>query len=350
MTQQFAELIATLLFNLLAPWLNTVLPDAIRQTLIGYPIIDYRPALQSISGQISQLSIGTQLGIQQVEVLENQILAAMGQPQQRGSPVTLPTTPPAGYGGASSSSLADAVWQYLVPQRNNIQTLDALAFASALAELTLVQGSIPPKEGLYFQQEDIAGAAQFVNVSGNPAPSPNWANIGGYATCLAFLQGEWGGTWHTDGNNGTHYQYDNETTPAVLWRCLIDEPTFQWMKSRAGGSTVVVPPVWPGLSAVTLGASHALADGLIITAPMDGVIVDLTAVPAGRSRIAYGTVEAYVKLGALTFGSDDGHQEHYQSIDFQHEVYCPKTLKRAASVACRVFQGVTGTITPWTTA
>ena len=108
-----------------------------------------------------------------------------------------------------------------------------------------------------------------------------------------------------------------------------------------------VAPVWPGISAVTLGTPEAIAPMLTITTPCHGVIVTLTAEPSKSSFFSFDGVNSYRNLGALSFTSDDGQQEISQSLGFTTAVYTPKSMALAAGLKLRSVGGVAGTVTPW---
>ena len=122
---------------------------------------------------------------------------------------------------------------------------------------------------------------------------------------------------------------------------------------RAAGTTPAIngltAPVWPGLAAVTLGTSVALTPLLTLTTPMDGVIVHVTSAPAGQSTYDYDGLTEYRYIGSLAFLNDDGEAEAYQQLGFADAIYSVRTFHRAAAVKLRTYDGIVGTVTPWTT-
>ena len=110
---------------------------------------------------------------------------------------------------------------------------------------------------------------------------------------------------------------------------------------------VNVPPVWPGLANVTLGEPVALAQGVTITTPMDGVVVSITGASSGTMWFTYDDLRSWRNVGALTFLDEEGHAEGYQALGFTSEVYVPRRLKQASGVKVMGGRGVSGTITPW---
>jgi hypothetical protein len=114
----------------------------------------------------------------------------------------------------------------------------------------------------------------------------------------------------------------------------------------------VIPPaspVWPGLANVTLGTPVALASGVTIVTPMDGVLIDITGTdPDFNHHFNYDGLVAHRNVGALVFLTDDGEAEGFQPLGFISAVYCPRTIKRAGAVKLMSSHGLTGTVTPWT--
>lgn len=108
------------------------------------------------------------------------------------------------------------------------------------------------------------------------------------------------------------------------------------------------PPVWPGLANVTMGTPVALATGVTITAPMHGVVVNLTSVPSDTEHYDFDAQLSYVHLGALAFANDDGAVEGFQPFSFGKHLLTPNRMTEASAVYVRCAIGVTGTVTPWT--
>jgi hypothetical protein len=73
---------------------------------------------------------------------------------------------------------------------------------------------------------------------------------------------------------------------------------------------IVAAPVWPGAANVTLGSPVALADQLVVTAAMDGVIVSVTTPPSKLGSYHLGGVTLDYGAGRITFETDDGQLEN----------------------------------------
>lgn len=176
-------------------------------------------------------------------------------------------------------------------------------------------------------------------------PEVDWSALGDFATVLAWLQAtELHFTWSYD--NLTGYCHTDDSLPgSSVWWCTVRNSDLATIQATAKP----LPPVWPGLSNVTLGTPVALAPDLTITTPMDGVVIEITGVASKYNsyKFSYDGLTSYRKLGALTFLTDRGDAEMFQMLSFELAVYCPTKMAQAASVKLECATGTTGTITPW---
>jgi hypothetical protein len=167
------------------------------------------------------------------------------------------------------------------------------------------------------------------------------------ATPLAWLNRAYPGHFVTDGGAGCPtFNGTDGNIYFIPW--LTTERFLEIRASMVPLAVTPEPPVWPGIAKVTLGTPHALATGVTITAPMDGVIVAITAVPPGTGVYDFDGILSYTFVGALSFVSDHADQEFPQNIGFQSAVYSPREMVRASGVKVRAKLGVVGTVTPWT--
>jgi len=111
---------------------------------------------------------------------------------------------------------------------------------------------------------------------------------------------------------------------------------------------ILTAPVWPGVADVTLGTPVALADQLVVTAAMDGVIVSVTTPPQKLGSYHLGNATLDYGAGRMAFETDDGQLESWQYLGFREAIYTPKTMLRASKVRFQVMGGALGTVTPWT--
>jgi hypothetical protein len=344
-----SQALANFLSAVLAPWINANLPEWIANALDGYPIVDYRPALQ----QIYTIEQGS---FEQVLQLENQIIQMLQsmdrnfQPVQlQREPVTLPTTPPPGYGGSTSGDVATAVWTF--PLAN------ATPFTTGEAQDTLMghfyilsnnghTDNIDGNPGYKVTGHDSETPASF---SGPNQPfldfstiRPTDASIFAWATRV-YPTSPW-----SHGPNGTVFERDS-LNAVLLWYIDLSDLQFRQWQAGFAGSAARVAPVWPGLANVTLGTAVPIVDQQVLAGPLDGVIVHLTSVPASKTSYFFATTEHdWFRIGAITFRDDNGQEEPPQLLGFDHAVYCARQMQRASSALVRLQGAITGTIQPWT--
>jgi len=262
------------------------------------------------------------------------------------SPVSLPPTPPAGYGGADPSTIATYVWDYPITTGlggttgQQIQGIGAAAYNWGNYALKQILGAP-------FFWLGVSWSNSSIDPSSITQPTPILANILSTDTVLSWLTREsptfsWSDTIVPD------FIAAFVSSPTALWICTFTVPEFDAIKAQLfPGSGATVPPVWPGLANVTLGTPVAIATGVTISTPMDGVLIDITGVPSKQGYFSFDTAISWRNVGALAFVSDNGDEEFPQTLGFQNAVYTPKSLSTAAGVVLRALDGVTGTITPW---
>jgi hypothetical protein len=278
--------------------------------------------------------------------MEARIEAAIALAQQTGSPVTLPTTPPAGYGAPSSDANAAAVWDYqFSPGSGNImgdQLNDAAYFAMQWGPVMETPYADAKYIDLHF---DFSSEAGNVPDYSDALPDPttilptdasimDWLN----RTVPSYV-------WEMLGNQTISY---TNTIGGDCWIiCNMRELEFRQWQAINSTLTLLQAPIWPGLANVTIGSPVAIAPGVTITTPMDGVLIELSTIPSKAGFFTFDDVSSYRNIGALAFFSDDGQEEYPQLLGFTSAVYSPKAMTQAAGVKLRAIGGLVGTITPW---
>jgi hypothetical protein len=175
------------------------------------------------------------------------------------------------------------------------------------------------------------------------------ANILSTDTLDVFLERESGfNGWIACGDGTWQVGQDVVGNDFIIHSKITDAEFLVLRDGPAAAGASVAAPVWPGLANVTLGSPVALAAGLTITEPMDGVIVELTSVPSVRGFYVFDDLNSFLNVGSLAFISDNGDAEPPQNLGFALAMYCPRSMKQAAAVKLRVGTGVAGTCTPWT--
>lgn len=274
------------------------------------------------------------------------LLAAIGSPQQAGAPVTLPAPPP-GYGfpGLGSGDAA-TIWNYTDPITSVGPMGDLMVDAGRAAEMLSASVALPHGENPYVLIHWDYSDTTPPDPPGTAPDVDPGTILATDSTVAAWLNRTTSPiTWSM--NNGLAFSYSSPMGGDRWWVCSITELEFAQYKALLVPPTSTTPPVWPGLSKVTLGSAVPLSTGLTITAPMDGVIVAITAVPPGTALYDFDGTLSYTFVGALSFFSDDSDQEFPQGLGFQSAVYSPKEMVRAAGVKVRTKPGIVGTVTPW---
>lgn len=264
-------------------------------------------------------------------------------------PVNLPPVPPPGYGGGDPGDIASAVWQALDPNSFNGNTpygdeqMHPDAFARAAGDNLAFRAQLAP----WFLLDDIEWWDIY------QIPSRDWPEVDfddiqagdTIGTWLNRTSPNW--TWAWDANRGFWTGYRTATGqgngPTFVLTMTPDQ--FAGLKGQAAAS--IAPPVWPGVANVTLGTPVALVDQLVITEPMDGVIIAVTTPPSKVGVRVIGGAYYDYSAGEIAFESDNGELEPWQYLGFRAAVFCPKSMVQAAAVHLRVLGGAEGTVTPW---
>lgn len=281
-----------------------------------------------------------------IGIAQNDILTAIANLTNGTTPVSLPPTPPTGYGGGSTAA---EVWNYSIPAA---QFTDA-GFLLGMAGLTAnkqvlidsqIAGDVLPGwlVGSNWPIEQIGPDLTLPHIApttilATDATPVAWANRV-YPLSIAYTADSLGRPVYPDQRSNTGYVY---TIDMDILRFS------QWKAALALVAQSAGAPVWPGIANVTLGSTLALADGLNIPGPLDGVILSITAVPSPISYYPFGPLRSYVHVGGLAFVDDNGQAETVQPIGLSANVVCPKAMNRASHAFLRLQSGVVGTITPW---
>jgi hypothetical protein len=280
--------------------------------------------------------------------LLNRIFQTSLDVQKATQPVVLPPNPPPVYGPGDPSVNAAAICSYpsaVTGNDANDRLDEAAALAIDLGEIlaSFPSGSNPP--WLQYGSWDIAGLG--------PSPASTMAPGVDFATILPtdidavhWLNRVAPGYGIVDIGNGRPGIFESASG---FWTFL-DLDTYHFQLLQAGMSPLGanIPPIWPGLARVTLGTPVALVDGLTLTDPLDGVLVEGITAPAGKQYVTYGSIQSWRHIASLTFITDNGDVEQFQAVNFGSQIFAALSQTRAAGVAFHVLGGVTGTVIPWT--
>ena len=264
------------------------------------------------------------------------------------TPVSLPVSPPSGYGPTDVSGVASDVWHYDMPGRGYPvfnYLYEAGKWAAFSGNLRWLGDENKYFEAVYGGVDYVPGAADWV-----PAFDPTDILVTeDVKDCLTRQNPGWAVDWAFAPQGHVRLTFPG-SAEIQEWQSTIDGSDFAIIKSRIFPVvTSRFAPVWPGAANVTFGMPVAITSALSITADMHGVIVTLTSVPPGKPIYVLGDQTATAHIGQIAFLSDNGDMEYPQNLSFASEVYVPLAMFQASGVKMRAVPGVTGTITPWTT-
>ena len=277
-----------------------------------------------------------------------EVLTAVGTPQQAGVAVTLPAAPPVSWVNGSAGSISAGVWDFVDPlYPPTITTLHELEAAANLAfnlELAEYQ-AVPSPNNMWRIFVQWTEYQSFIDLGGLPAIDV--ATIASTdASTLAWVQRAYPSIDWFDNGDG----WVGAVLPGVsgIANPVLNVSPEDFMLVQDSLSKTHVPPVWPGLAGVTLGAPVALSQTFTVAGPMDGCIIAVTSAPPKQAFYTLGTQLNYRHLGAIAFVDDNGDAEVFQLVGWQHGVFLPLSMLHAASLLGRSEGGTVGTITPFT--
>jgi hypothetical protein len=306
----------------------------------------------------------------QIQAAYDGIILAMGIPAQEPTPPVWYTPPP---DPTPPEDVADAVWAYgpglqaingdTTPLTMETVMRDMWSLASFTAGHNGVPNPLNPYFSIVVWEPWKLGDNQFNWPEFNMAFTPDlidWTLVEATDTPYTFLArtqplfgwlnigpidlGNDEVAWCQVGGTGitTLWVRSNFTTLDMLQLAQLvpTPPTPE--------GAPIVAPVWPGVAGATLGAPVALADGLILDGPLDGVLVHITGHPPGAGKYGFGDLDSWRYLGAVLFISDNGQAEWPTQIGPESGLITPRSMKRAASAVIRLGTGFSGTATPWT--
>ena len=282
------------------------------------------------------------------------------------NPVTLPPSQPPGWSGDNTTNLLGAAVPvpWWGPGTNDAEFQSALFdIESNLLGLTGATGW-PDRNGPWFALVEYWTPLQWGMVHPTepavpylPPTDVDWTTWDGVQTLVEFLMASWP-EYLWDHNGPAGY-----TTPGIVWghvaaevparwRCLVEEWQLPFVSGRAwaaiSGATLKVPPLWPGLDGVSLGTPVELTDSAILTGPMDGVLVDVTADKPGAGHFGTDGLRYTWRGGWLAFTDAAGRAEEYQYMGWSSAVYLPKHMAHAGGVCLILRDTLACTVTPFT--
>lgn len=282
------------------------------------------------------------------------------------SPSPLPPAPPVDWGAVMGPGVMSTEqeaptwgeeWPYSQPYNRAFTQFEQMQFGEIGA--TGWANRENPDFALVFYRTDVGWSLVGPESGGSHKSPPvelDWSEWNGQERLLTFLQRVAPDyLWDNLGPGG--YQTPGicwapaETPPyrGTLWRCLVEEWMLPFKSGRLAASLQHrLAPLWPGLDGVTLGDPVALTGSSIITGPMDGVLLDITANKPGAGHFGTDGTQYTYRGGWLTFLDATGRAEEYQYLGWNSAFLLTKQMPRAGGV-CVVLRDIAAcTVTPFT--
>lgn len=295
---------------------------------------------------------------------------------QVGEPVQVPSAPGWYSAPPTEGTIADTVWQYesvhyslgdeVGPLTMQQILEDAWAYATYQAGWVGVALPWNPYFAMCWWEpwklRDVFGWNAPSYGVWDDVPLPDWSLWQDGDSVLTFLQRALPGyTWTATGPGGADsldvaWTYGPRGGDRAYWLrsnftaldAQVKSITSSIITEISNSVTVTTAPVWPGLANVTLGTPVALADQLVVTEAMDGVLVSVTTPPGKLGSYLVGNAVLDYGVGRIAFESDGEEIEPWQYLGFRQAIYTPKSMQRAAKARFQVLGGAGGTVTPWT--
>jgi hypothetical protein len=282
------------------------------------------------------------------------------------TPVTLPTTPPSGYGGASvtgfwGASLVDPTAPFVTAYGIDVAMYQLNTLLGLALRRSTFDGWRRPDTPwfLFHAEYDVVGSSylwgefddHLGNFGNNLADADPLTYAGG--SIADWLHVRTGLVWVTNHFllpatvASPIYPISTNVNDRVEWISCSPE-LLAVLALRAAELATPKAPIWPGVDGVTLGDAVALADRVVIDTPLDGVVVNVTAPPTGLGKFEVGSQSFWYRLGQLYFVTDRGDVEAAQPLGCGNAIYVPRTMNHAYGALLRVKGSPVGTVTPWT--
>lgn len=265
--------------------------------------------------------------------------------------ITLPAHPPVDW----PDDIAQAVWLQTY-QTTGVTFADLLARAGTESWYRAYHAAQEFANAPWFQWDHCNALALGL---GNPGgnlwpPMPDYSRVAEFDSVLEWLNTtdqQYTGLWLLDTDTSLAYtDVDVSSSPHIYTtvHCVITPADWAVIRNAVAPVNAGAP-VWPGLANVTLGTPVALTADLTVTGPLDGLILEVTTPPSGLGSFSVGGHRWWFRAGHVAFVDDNGDVEGWQYVTWDNALYCPRTMRRAASALVRGLGGIGGTVTPWLT-
>jgi hypothetical protein len=291
--------------------------------------------LTAINGVLSDLSADVATIITDISNLTNGT-----------TPVSLPVTPPAGYGGGSGADAAE-IWAY--PSGSTGATAnDRLDNTSQMAvNLSTMESTFPIAGNPYYGVRGVWWNTYGVN---GPSADPKFdtRHILPLDELGDFLERESGYTGWSRTSDGFYYINQDGLGSPFDYVCLVSPAQFSILQSAQVEEILnQLPPVWPGETFVAMLSTYTIEPQMTIDEYCHGILIDISAVTVNKPSVPYDSALAYKFIGAVAFINENGYVEPFQALSFTKAIYCPRQLASANGLVVRADPSVVGTIKTW---
>lgn len=269
--------------------------------------------------------------------MQSQLTFLIGNPQQANVPVTLPATPPTGYGGLDATATGNAVWDYVSSDESTTAHV-ILAALSTFLRFVRDSGAYPIRIGDHF----FANFSPFDMIDNPNLSFPSHSAqeiLSTDADLGSFLQRiEGPAAWNQLGD-GTYWKALGGSFGNALMYCDLTPAEFEWFRANNAGLVQPTPtaPVWPGLANVTYGAPQSMdAPTGSLSGPADGYKIVIDAHPSWAGTYAFDPRTSYRNVGAIAFVDDEGVPEPAQTLGLDTVIYLPKSMAHSVGAYYRL--------------
>lgn len=284
-----------------------------------------------------------------------------------GIQVSLPETPPPGYGGGDPE--AD-IWHRLIYIETFSDGVQPYYFQDQQNSLGTYMNIDTLYNGVTWRQN-----ADFVIYALSPwgmgdalttadslifhaAPEVDWSQWNGTDSLVTFLNSidaypHWGyGSGNWPGITYACRPWVETGGSAFSMRCVWRDSDLPYISGRHAANMKRLAnrslPVWPGPDGIVWGTAVELGHGFASLESCDGVVVTIEETPSRIGSYDFNGTPSHVHIGSIAFTADFGIIETSQPFSFPQHLVMPKQIAAPTGFIGRAAPGVVGSVNPFT--